>query len=132
VIAEIVQVRAQKDARQSQRARTRPGDLQELRLAVVASIGGILRESGPVKLMRYDHFMSGADQRGQLFRLALLAFRHGLGHRGQGQATRVSQHVVRHAQQQRRIDAPRKTHHGGAAIAERGAEPLILAAESRV
>src|SRR6185437_9254839 len=50
VIAEVVEVGAEQDLGEAQRLGARAGDLQQLRLAVVAAVGGVLGESRALEL----------------------------------------------------------------------------------
>ena len=107
VIAEIVEVGAEQDLAQAQRVGARARDLQQLGLAVVAAVGGVLREARALELVRLDDLEARADQGGQLARRGALALGHGDRDGGQADAA-VAEHVVRDPQQQRRVDAARE------------------------
>ena len=111
MIAEVVEVRAQQHVREAERVGARARDLEQLGLAVVAAIGRVLREPRPFQLVRLDDLQPRADVGGQLARRLPLAGGHRDRHRGQRQAA-IAEHVVRHAQQQRRVDAAREADQG--------------------
>jgi hypothetical protein len=76
VIAEIVEVGAEQHLGEAERIGARAGDLQQLRFAVVAAIGGVRGEDGALELMRVAELDRRADERGEIARRLLLAGRH--------------------------------------------------------
>ena len=128
VIAEIVEVGAEQHLAEVERVGARAGDLEQLGLAVVAAVGGVLGEAGALELVRVDELDRRADERGQIARRLPLARGHRDGDGRQRHAA-LAEHVVRHPQEQRRIDAARKADQRRAVPADQLAEARVLVGE---
>ena len=74
---------------------------------MVAAVGGVLGESGALELVRFHHLDPGADAAGEVDGRLPLAARHRHGD-GRERLAAVTEHVMGHPQQERRIHAARK------------------------